>query len=75
MPDYPMPDNANVKGCEWYGDARIVPVHLWADPVRTTDSYGGGVWQVRKCVVCGTLDTAGLKAQYEQGQYKVGRYA
>jgi hypothetical protein len=65
----PAPNNADVQGCRWYLStdnlSTVVTVHLWGEPVAARDSWGDQPWQVRRCVVCGQVDTDFLLEQWK----------
>lgn len=60
----PMPGNADPTHCLWYGNQSQVKVHIWGEPVFGDDSIDGLRWGVRRCLVCGTVDTEALMRQY-----------
>ena len=67
---HPVPNNANVNGCEWYlssgeGGPRTVTVHLWGTEEVVYDSWMGWRWELRRCVVCGMADWEDLNTQWD----------
>ena len=66
-----QPGNADTQHCSWYSEKpspRTVVVHLWqtwANEGEAVDSLDANFWRVRKCVVCGTVDTDYLMQQYK----------